>query len=81
MSSNSDEMLIDNHYNYQIRLCEVMGGVNHSAPVAAYLEEHPPAETSGSGVCMPGQSPGNTQSSCSTAIYSLCMRLANTDAY
>lgn len=28
-------MLIDNHYNYQIRLWKVMGGVNHLAPVAA----------------------------------------------
>lgn len=29
-------MLIDNHYNYQIRLCEVVVGVNHLALVAAY---------------------------------------------
>lgn len=29
-------MQIDNHYNYQIRLCEVVVGMNHLAPVAAY---------------------------------------------
>lgn len=37
MSSNSGEVLTDNHHNYQIRICRVMGEVTHLHEVTAVL--------------------------------------------
>lgn len=61
MSSNSDEMLIDNHYNDQIRICKVVVQVNHFDTVTNYStkKNHHPAVTCSLAQqsSMPGHSP------------------------